>query len=181
MVSKVHDIPIASAIAATYTVSTVMLGPFGYSWMQVRIGEALTPLPYLFGFPAIAGLTIGCVIANIFSPIGLPDLILGPFLTLVAAILSYKLSFNKKVVACIYPVVINAFGVSAYVAVFYGISYEISVLSIGLGEAIAAILIGYPLLCAIERISAHLNFLKINDKEETKKHTELEGLEKAIK
>jgi len=147
-----RQISFAGILAATYVVATVQLGSFGYSWIQVRISEALAPLPYLFGFPAVIGLTLGCIIANVFSPVGLPDLIFGPFLTLIAAILSWKFSFSKRFAACVYPVVINAFGVSAYVADFYGVPYEVSVLSIGVGEVIAAILLGYPLLRAIERI-----------------------------
>ena len=79
----------AMALTATmYAIMTVVLGPLGYSWIQVRISEALTPLPFLMGFPAVAGLTLGCVLANFFSPIGLPDMIFGPILTFLAAFLS---------------------------------------------------------------------------------------------
>ena len=152
--TRIHSLQVSLAglIAALYAAATVLLGDYGYSWIQVRISEALTPLPYLFGLPAVIGLTLGCIIANIFSPVGLPDLIFGPVLTLIAAALSWRFNFGKKLIACIYPVVVNAFGVSAYVAGFYGVPYEISVLTIGVGELIAAILLGYPLLRAIERI-----------------------------
>lgn len=129
---------------------TIALGSFGYSWVQIRISESLTPIPFLLGFPAVAGLALGCVIANFFSPVGLPDLIFGPLLTLCAALLSWKLNFKSRVVACIYPVLINAFGVSAYVYSFYGVPYILSVATIATGEFIAAVLIGYPLLAAIE-------------------------------
>lgn len=138
-------------IASAYSMMTVILGSFGYSWVQVRISEALTPLPFLMGFPAVAGLTLGCVLANWFSPVGLPDVIFGPLLTLCAAILSWKANFGKKSVACVYPVFINAFGVSAYVSSFYGVPYAMSVVTIAVGEFIAAILVGYPLLTAIEK------------------------------
>lgn len=147
-----RQISFASVIAAVYAVTTVLLGEFGYAWVQVRISEALTPLPYLFGLPAVIGLTLGCIIANFFSPVGLPDMIFGPPLTLIAAGLSWKFNFGKRLIACIYPVVVNAFGVSAYVASFYGVPYEVTVLTIGVGESIAAILFGYPLLRAVERI-----------------------------
>jgi len=137
--------------ATVYSLLTVVLGQFGYSWIQVRLGEALTPLPFLIGFPAVAGLTLGCIIANWFSPVGLPDLVFGPLLTLFAALLSWKLSFNKRIMACIYPVLVNAFGVSAYVSLYYGVPYWISVVAITVGESVAAILVGYPLLVAIEK------------------------------
>jgi len=147
-------VPLASVLASLYAVTTVTLGEFGYSWVQVRISEALTPLPYLFGFPAVAGLTLGVVIANVFSPVGLPDMVFGPILTLLAACLSWRLNFDRRLLACVYPVVVNAFGVSAYVAGFYGVPYEAAVLSIGAGELVAAILVGYPLLRALEKVPA---------------------------
>jgi uncharacterized membrane protein len=147
-----RQISFALIMASTYALLTVLLGPLGYSWIQVRISEALTPLPYLFGFSAVLGLTLGVVIANVFSPIGLPDLVFGPILTLLAAILSWKLNFGRRSMACLYPVVVNAFGVSAYIAGFYGVPYEMGALSIGIGESIAVFLLGYPLLRAIERV-----------------------------
>lgn len=138
-------------LAAIYAVTTVVLGELGYSWIQVRISEALTSLPYLFGIYAVAGLTLGVLVANLFSPVGLSDIIFGPFLTLIAAFLSWKFNFNRRLVACIYPVVVNALGVSAYVASFYGVPYFASVISIGIGEFISAVIVGYPLLRALEK------------------------------
>lgn len=145
-------VAMTAMIASLYAGLTVVLGSLGYSWIQVRLSECLTPLPFLLGPPAVAGLTLGCVIANLFSPVGLPDIVFGPLLTLAAALLSWKFNFGKKVIACVYPVLINAVGVSAYVASFYKVPYAISLLSIAFGEFVAAGLIGYPLLVTMERV-----------------------------
>jgi uncharacterized membrane protein len=142
-------------IASLYSIITVSLGTFSYSWVQVRISEALTPLPFIMGFPSIMGLVLGVIIANFFSPIGLPDIIFGPLLTLFAAILSLKASFGKRILACSYPVIINSLGVNGYVYSFYGVPYIMSVATIAVGEFIAATLIGYPLLLMIERVTAN--------------------------
>lgn len=139
-------------MAALYAVVTVQLGSLGYSWVQVRLSEALTPLPYLFGFPAVIGLALGCTVANVFSPVGLADMVFGPLLTLLAAVLSWKFNFRRRLLACVYPVVVNAFGVSTYLAAISNVPYAWSVLGVGVGEAISAILIGYPLLRAIEKV-----------------------------
>jgi uncharacterized membrane protein len=138
--------------ATLYAVITVSLGSWGYSWIQIRLSEALTPLPYFFGVSAVAGLTLGCVVANAFSPVGLPDMIFGPLLTLLAGLLSWKLNLGKRLLACVYPVVVNAFGVSAYIVGFFSVPYAWSVLTIGAGETIAAVLVGYPLLRALEKV-----------------------------
>jgi len=131
------------------------MGELGYSWIQIRISEALTPLPFLMGFPAVAGLTIGCIAANLFSPVSLPDMVFGPLLTFFAAYLSWKANLGRKIVACAYPVLVNAFGVSLYVSSFYGVPYWLSVMTIALGEFISAVIVGYPLLSAIEKVAAH--------------------------
>ena len=136
--------------ASIYAVSSILLGPLGYSWIQLRI-EASTPLPLLFGIPAMAGLTIGCFVTNLTSPVGLPDMVFGPLLTLIAAFLSWKLTFGKRILACLYPVIINAIGVSAYLSSFYGVPYLVTVLTVGAGEFVAAVIIGYPTLLALRK------------------------------
>ena len=137
-------------IDAVYSAITYAIQPLSFSWIQVRISEALTPLPFLFGLPAVLGLTIGCFIANLSSPIGFPDIVFGPLLTLLAGFLSWKASVGKKYLACIYPILINGFGVSYYVSIFYGIPYWICSLSIVIGEILSAGLIGFPILVALE-------------------------------
>ena len=144
-------VAVIALIATIYATITVILGSLSYSWIQVRISEALTPLPFLMGFPAVAGLTLGCVLANCFSPAGLPDMIFGPLLTLLAGVFSWKLNFGKKAVTCIYPVLVNAFGVSAYISSFYQVPYLLSVVTIAVGEFIAVVFVGYPLLTTIEK------------------------------
>lgn len=150
------EVSTAALIAPAYSILTVVLGELGYSWVQIRVSEALTPLPFLMGFPAVAGLTLGCVIANLFSPVGLPDMIFGPLLTLCAAFLSWKASFGRKILACVYPIVVNAFGVSLYVSSYYNVPYAVSFATIAIGEFIAALLIGYPLLISIEKVGKAL-------------------------
>jgi len=148
-------IAVTTLSATAYAVLTIVLGSFGYAWIQVRVSEALTPLPFLLGLPSVVGLTLGCILANIFSPIGLPDIVFGPMMTLLAAFLSWRFNFKRKIVACIYPVLINAIGVSSYVSLFYGTPYPVTVIAIAVGEFIAAVMIGYPMLTAIERVTKH--------------------------
>jgi uncharacterized membrane protein len=148
---KSSDLSVFTIIAVVYSILTVGLGSVSFSWLQIRVSEALTPLPFLMGFPAVIGLTLGCIISNVFSPVGAPDLFFGPLLTFIAAILSWKATFNRKTLSCIYPVLVNALGVSAYISPIYGIPYPIAVLTIGIGEFIAAAIIGYPLLVYVEK------------------------------
>lgn len=64
----------SAMIAAIYVVLTVILAPFSYGEVQVRVSEALTILP-VFTPAAIPGLFVGCLISNILGGCILPDII----------------------------------------------------------------------------------------------------------
>lgn len=133
-------------IAALYAAITVAFAFMSYGPIQVRISEALTVLPFI-SVAAIPGLAIGCLVANLFSPAGLPDIIFGTLCTLMAAGLTYLSSKTKRpFLAPLPPVVVNALGVSLYLHFLYNLPYWFNVLYILAGEIIACYLLGYPLL-----------------------------------
>ncbi|MCD6427713.1 MAG: QueT transporter family protein [Caldisericaceae bacterium] len=169
---KIRFIARAGAIAALYVALTYLTYSFAYGEIQVRVSEALTVLPYIFP-EAVWGVTIGCFIANIGSPFGPIDMIFGTSFTLIAALLTYWLGKTKKpaFLAPVPPILVNAFGVSFYVTTLLGLlnkngqltiqkskafsyvfthfafkPYIIGALWIGIGEAIATIALGLPLL-----------------------------------
>jgi uncharacterized membrane protein len=161
----------ASVIAGLYFVITYFTRPISFGTIQVRVAEAFTVLPFIFS-EATLGLTLGCFLANMFSPFGAIDMIFGTLLTLLAAITTMELGKMKKskYLAPLPPIIFNAFGVSLYVVTLSGlggniglkdistifinfklIPYLLGVISIGAGEAIATFALGLPLLSAFER------------------------------
>jgi uncharacterized membrane protein len=42
-------------IAAIYVTLTISLSALSYSWLQIRLSEALTPLPFIMGFSSVVG------------------------------------------------------------------------------------------------------------------------------
>ncbi len=134
--------------AASYAVLTIILSPISYGPIQVRISEFMTLFPFIDKL-AIPGLFIGCVIANLFSPAGWIDVIFGSLFTLIAAYLTRKMP--NVYIAPIPPILINAFGVSLYLHLFFKLPYLLNVLYIGVGETIATYIIGLPILLYILR------------------------------
>lgn len=142
------QISIGGVVAALYFAITITPGisAISYGQFQIRIAEALTVLPFIYP-GAIAGLFVGCLLANIFGPFGIQDIIFGSFLTLNAAWLTHFLrQTGRPILAPLPPVVLNALGVSAYLHFIFGEPYWLFVLSIGAGEVIACYGLGYPLL-----------------------------------
>lgn len=152
-------------VAALYIIFT-SFPPFNsisYMGNQVRVSEALTVLPFIEP-AAVPGLFIGCFLANLLGPLGPWDIFLGSLLTLAAAVLTWLLArTGKPWLAPLPPVLINAFGVSAYLHVLLGLGppvlplggglppYFLFVISIGLGEIVACYALGLPLLYLLRR------------------------------
>ncbi len=141
----------ASVIAAVYAVLTVVLSPISYGMMQVRISEALTVLPF-FTPAAIPGLFVGCLVSNLISPYGLPDLVCGSLASLIAAIASYILR-NRPILVPLPPVLANGVIVGAMLYYVYAVpvSLPLSMLWVAAGQLIACYGIGYPLMKYLKR------------------------------
>ena len=138
----------SAVIAALYAALTVVFSFMSYGMVQVRISEILTVLPY-FTPAAVPGLFVGCVLANIISPTGPIDMIVGGAATLLAAFLSRRMP--KKWLVPLPPVVCNAVFVGVELHIVSNTPLIPSVLWVALGEAIACYAGGIPLLLALER------------------------------
>lgn len=136
----------AAVIAAVYAALTLALAPFSYLAIQVRVSEALTVLP-LFTPAAIPGLFIGCLVANIMSPIGMVDLVFGSLASLAAAWLSYLLR-EKPMLVPLPPVLINGVVIGAILYYVYGVKMPLLLCMgcVSAGQFISCYIIGYPLM-----------------------------------
>ncbi|MGE5416067.1 MAG: QueT transporter family protein [Acidobacteriota bacterium] len=138
----------AGVIAALYTALTVVFSSVAYGPIQFRPSEALTLLPILFP-EAILGVTVGCILSNLLSPVGLPDMIFGPLVTLAAAYLTYY--FRRSILAYAFPIVLNGLFVSLYLYKFYKLPYLYNVLTIGGSEAVVVLILGIPLIVYLRK------------------------------
>ena len=125
-----------SLYAAAYVALTLLAGAFGLASGQVqfRISEAL--LPFACVDPAaVVGFTLGTAVANgLTSTMGLPDVVFGSLLTLVSALIMWRV--GPRVVALAAPVVVNAFGVGAELALILHLPFWLNVAFVGLGEGV---------------------------------------------
>lgn len=145
-------------IAALYTalsLGSAAVG-LGYGPIQLRISELLCLLPFFYA-PAAGGLFVGCILTNLLSPYGLPDVVAGSFATLLAACLSARCRSVWQ--AGIPPVLCNAGIVGAVLAwqqaggsgESFGIAWGVSALSVGAGEAVVCLGMGLPLCRWLEK------------------------------
>lgn len=83
---SIHSIMKLAIIAGLYVVLTYALNFISFGEIQFRIAEILMLLCF-FNKKYSFGLIIGCFIANLFSPYGLPDIIFGTLATAFACLL----------------------------------------------------------------------------------------------
>jgi uncharacterized membrane protein len=145
-------------ISAIYTALTLILMPISFGAVQFRISEALTILPLIYP-QAIVGLTVGCLISNLFG-CGVIDVVFGTFATFISAILTYvvgskiKNDIVKFLVGGFFPVIINALIVPLIFILTGGESgvYFTNVLTVFLGQAVSVYLIGGNLFLVCNKI-----------------------------
>ncbi|MCL2152212.1 MAG: QueT transporter family protein [Oscillospiraceae bacterium] len=157
--TKIRKIAFAGVVAALYAALTIALPFISYGPVQFRVAEALCILPYFFPF-SVWGLFVGCIVANFFSPYPL-DLVVGAIATLLAALCVMRIGkmgrsrVLLKVLACLPPIVINAFLIGAlitYYMVFEGeadlyiSTFIINAAQVGFGQFVVLYAIGFPLL-----------------------------------
>ena len=122
MRKNIRYLTTAVMIAAMYVVLCLILRPFSYGEVQVRVAEALTILPY-FTSAAIPGLFIGCIIANLLGGSIILDVVFGSLATLLAAIFTYLLRKQNRFLASLPPIVFNALIVPYVLKYGYGLPF----------------------------------------------------------
>lgn len=148
---------VSAVIAALYAALTLLLAPISYGNLQCRVSEAFTLLPMLLP-QAIPGLFVGCLIANLFSPmVTIWDIIFGSLATLIAAVGTYTLR-KKPVLAALCPVVANGVIVGLMLALTLNLPISLTMAEVAIGE-VGAVLIGVLLLFALKKTKIDWNRL----------------------
>ncbi|MBU5225423.1 QueT transporter family protein [Clostridium senegalense] len=165
--NNTKKIAFAALLAAIYATLTVTLNFMSYGPIQIRIAEGLTVLPYFSPY-AIWGLFLGCLMSNIISPMGIPDLIVGSLATLLASYLTYKIGKSnlkhKRLLAPLPAVLVNAIVVGSMLKVLYAPNVPLifNMFYVGIGQFICCYGLGLPLISALEKNSKISNILKLN-------------------
>ena len=143
-----------AVIAAVYVVVCLVLAPFSYGAVQVRVAEALCLLP-VFGAEYIVGVTLGCFLANLIGSTVI-DVVFGTLATLMACLVTYKLRNVRikglAIPASLPPVVFNMIIVGAFeITVFFSDGAPaFNAVTVGIGEIISCTVLGVALVKLIE-------------------------------
>lgn len=157
--SSVRKLARCAVVAAIYVVLCMALQPFSYGAVQVRVAEALCLLP-VFGPEYIAGVVLGCFLANLLGST-IVDVIFGTLATLLACLVTYKLRDIRvkglAIPASLPPVVFNMIIVGAFEITFFfsdgaptAMLAVFNAVTVGIGELISCTVLGVALVKLIE-------------------------------
>lgn len=149
----------AAMVAAIYVVLCLVLAPFSYGAVQVRLAEMLCLLP-VFGAEYIVAVTLGCFLANLLGST-LVDVMFGTAATLVACLVTYAVRKMRvgglAIPSAIPPIVSNAVIVGALELTFFlpGVTGTAALaawnaLTVGIGEVISCGILGVALVKLME-------------------------------
>ena len=156
---SVHSLVRCAVIAAIYVVLCLVLQPFSYGAVQVRVAEAFCLLP-IFGTEYIIGVTLGCFLANLLGSTVI-DVIFGTLATLLACLVTYKLRNVRvkglAIPASLPPVISNMFIVGAFEITFFFSDTAptmalacFNAVAVAVGELISCTILGVALVKLIE-------------------------------
>ena len=154
-------------VAAIYVVITVAGGNLSYGAIQFRISEALMLLCF-FNKDYIVSLTLGCLIANIFSTVGLIDTIVGTSATLIAGVLMYLFrkegSTVRMIICSLFPVIANAFLVGAELYYVCKLPFWLSAGEVAFGEFVCVTILGVVIFSLLSKNKAFMKLIMAESK-----------------
>ncbi|GAA0086225.1 QueT transporter family protein [Clostridium sp. CTA-7] len=142
-------------VAAIYTVLTVVLAPISYGPIQFRLSEVLVLLAFIDPF-YIVGLTVGCLLSNVFGGYGIADMVFGTaatFLSVSAISLTSKYIKSKRyslIIASLWPTIFNGIIIGWMLSVVANLPMVLTMLQVGIGEFVVVTIVGVPVYKLIE-------------------------------
>lgn len=147
-----------SVATSIYVVLTIVFNFLSYGDIQFRIAEILILLCFFRKDYAIS-LILGCLISNIFSPMGIMDMIFG---TVATALSVVCVMFTKRLwLNVIYPTFFNGVIVGIELNVILGLPLIPSIISVAIGEGVVLI-IGCIIFSKLRKSTRFLELLEAN-------------------
>ena len=136
-----ETVALTGVTAAVYMVATLAVSPIAFGAVQFRLSEVMVLLAWI-------NLILGCALANMFSPLGIIDVLFGTFHTFCSVML---ISRTKNMyVASIWPTVFSfIIGLELYLV--YKAPFIASTISVMIGELICITLIGCVIFTFIKK------------------------------
>lgn len=155
MKATTRSISIVIASAALYAVGVISLAPISFSVYQVRLADALLPLSMIFGVPSALGLSLGCLVSNMYGGLGIVDMVGDTAANFAAGTLAWyiarKSGVTHRLIGSISQTIVVTLIVGGYLSLIFEVPIEFGLVGVLIGSIIAINFIGFPIQEAIRR------------------------------
>ncbi|MGX7204132.1 QueT transporter family protein [Enterococcus pingfangensis] len=149
-----------AVVTGLYVAVTIVLSVISFGAIQFRLAEMFNYLP-LFNKRYTIAVTLGVAIANLASPLGIVDVLLGSISTLIVLLICRAVTKNitslkKKMIITALIFAFSMFTVAGQLSFFYQAPFFFNWLIIGLGELLSMGLGG----CLIYLVNKRIDLTK---------------------
>lgn len=172
---RTKDVALVAIVGSLYFALVWLFQIISFYVIQIRIADCLIPISAVLGYPAVIGVSVGCLVANTFAPWGssglvILDMILGTLTNFLASYAVYRVSRNGTRVSlqlgCVFATIIVTLIVGTYIPLLvewaYGVPSPIWLgwLGVGLGSVISINVVGYVVTQTLKRGGAVKGILR---------------------
>lgn len=146
MKNKTFEIAKCAIVSALYITLTLISAPLSFGAIQFRIAEMLILLTFYnkkFGYSII----LGCLVSNIFSPLGFVDVVFGTLQTLISVLL---IGFCKNIIVASLMPTSTMFIIALELNLVLGLPFWFSFLTCAIGE-FCVLTVGVVIFKILER------------------------------
>ncbi|MDR1993930.1 MAG: QueT transporter family protein [Nitrososphaerota archaeon] len=150
------NLAIISTYGALYAALVIFLPGISFGIGQVRVADALLAVVPLLGIPGVLGHTLGVFVANLFSTLGLIDLLntIPSFVMAFVVYYVYRRTKNDYTIigTCIAYSAVLGLTVGWMLNAVLDLPLIVAIVSVAFGNIIASVFIGWPIFKALKKI-----------------------------
>lgn len=145
------SLALAAIYAGLYSALSLFLSPLSFGPIQVRVaGMLLGAVPFL-GLGGVLGQTVGCLIVNSFSPLGLIDLV-NVIPTFIMALVIWRLKRKNVLIGLSSYCLVTSASIGLTLNYAFGLPLGFTYLTVLIGQLIACVAGGYVLNKSLARL-----------------------------
>lgn len=146
-----------AVVTGLYVTVTLVLSVVSFGAIQFRLAEMFNYLP-LFNRRYTISVTLGVAIANLASPLGIVDVLLGSFSTWIVLLVCRRVtrsipSLKLKMIVTALVFAFSMFTVAGQLSFFYQAPFFFNWLVIGLGELLSMSIGGAMIYLISQRVN----------------------------
>lgn len=139
---KTKTLALGVIYASAYAMLSLFLSPISFGAIQVRLSGMLLGAVPLIGLAGVFGQTVGCFVANLFSPLGLIDLVnVVPTLAMTFAL--WKLRNKSVLLGLGLYALVTSISIAFTLNYAFNLPLEITTVTVLAGQLISCVIGGY--------------------------------------